>query len=72
MLEGGLYADNAFVTLTYADDPVTLLPQHHRWFMDALRKRLAPLRIRYYMVGEYGDKDGRPQLHAITLPGQVL
>lgn len=63
MLEAGLNADNSFVTLTYADDPVSLEPLHHRQFMDALRKRVAPLRIRYYMVGEYGDLSQRPHFH---------
>lgn len=63
MLEAGLNADNAFVTLTYADDPVSLEPLHHRRFMDALRKRLAPMRVRFYMVGEYGEKNDRPHFH---------
>lgn len=63
MLEASLYADNAFLTLTYGDDPVTLVPLHHRQFMDALRKRLRPLRVRFYMVGEYGDKHQRPHFH---------
>lgn len=65
MLEAGLYADNSFVTLTYAVDPVTLVPLHHRQFMDALRKKLAPLRIRFYMVGEYGEKSERPHFHYV-------
>lgn len=65
MLEAGLYADNAFVTLTYEIDPVTLVPLHHRQFMDALRKRLSPLRVRFYMVGEYGEKNARPHYHYI-------
>lgn len=65
MLEAGLYADNSFVTLTYADDPVTLIPLHHRQFMDALRKKIAPLRIRFYMVGEYGEQSQRPHFHYV-------
>jgi len=65
MLEAGLYADNAFLTLTYDIDPITLVPLHHRQFMDALRKRLAPLRVRFYMVGEYGEKHGRPHYHYV-------
>lgn len=63
MLEAGLNADNAFVTLTYADDPVSLVPLHHRQFMDALRKRLSPVKLRFYMVGEYGERDMRPHFH---------
>lgn len=63
MLEQGLQADNCFLTLTYADDPVTLEPLHHRQFMDALRKRILPLKIRFYMVGEYGERHHRPHFH---------
>lgn len=65
MLEAGLNADNAFLTLTYEKDPVSLEPLDHRRFMDALRKRLAPLKIRFYMVGEYGEKNDRPHFHYI-------
>lgn len=63
MLEAGQYQDNSFVTLTYADDPYTLEPMDHRRFMDALRKRLKPLQVRFYAVGEYGDKNERPHFH---------
>lgn len=63
MLEAGLYAENSFLTLTYATDPVTLVPADHRRFMDALRKRLKPARVRFYAVGEYGEKHGRPHFH---------
>lgn len=63
MLEAGLYADNSFATLTYAENPVSLRPLHHRQFMDALRKSVAPLRVRFYMVGEYGELNDRPHFH---------
>jgi len=69
MLEQGLQADNAFVTLTYRPHPDpdkdvwSLEPKHNRQFMDALRKRLAPKKIRFYMVGEYGEKNMRPHFH---------
>lgn len=63
MLEAALNADNAFLTLTYEDDPISLVPLHHRQFMDTLRKRILPLRVRFYMVGEYGDKHQRPHFH---------
>lgn len=65
MLEAGLYADNSFLTLTYAKDPVSLHPPDHRRFMDALRKRLKPLTVRFYMVGEYGDRQQRPHFHYV-------
>ena len=63
MLEASLNADNSFLTLTYRDNPVSLRPLDHRRFMDALRKRVAPLRLRFYCVGEYGDQSERPHLH---------
>lgn len=63
MLEAGQYQDNAFLTLTYAKDPVSLEPLDHRRFMDALRKRLKPMPVRFYCVGEYGEKNDRPHLH---------
>lgn len=63
MLEATQYADNCFVTLTYADDPVSLQPLDHRRFMDALRKRIRPLKIRFYGVGEYGERHQRPHFH---------
>lgn len=63
MLEASQNADNSFLTLTYADDPFTLEPLDHRRFMDALRKRLSPIKIRFYAVGEYGEKHGRPHFH---------
>lgn len=71
MLEAGLYADNSFLTLTYrsSDDPAkeiwSLEPRHHRQFMDALRKRMAPIRVRFYMVGEYGERNDRPHFHYV-------
>lgn len=63
MLEAGLYADNAFITLTYSKDPHSLLPEDHRNFLKRLRRTLAPLRVRFYGVGEYGDANQRPHYH---------
>lgn len=63
MLEASLQTDNCFLTLTYEKDPISLVPLDHRRFMDALRKRLLPIKIRYYMVGEYGEKSDRPHFH---------
>lgn len=63
MLEASLYQDNAFLTLTYAKDPGSLEPLHLKAFMKALRKRVAPTIVRFYGVGEYGEKHGRPHYH---------
>lgn len=43
----------------------TLVPQHARDFLKRLRNALAPIRIRFFLVGEYGDLEERPHFHAI-------
>lgn len=72
MLETELHGDNAFVTLTYADEhlPVlsngraTLVPQDARDWLKRLRKKIEPTRVRYFLVGEYGEETNRPHYHA--------
>lgn len=72
MLEAAQYESNAFVTLTYDDSKLpmssrelpTLAPEHLRNFLKRLRKSVAPVRIRFYAVGEYGDESWRPHYHA--------
>lgn len=73
ILESYLQRDNCFVTLTYKDEllPIsasgypTLIPSHFTNWLKRLRVEIAPLKIRYYGVGEYGDKTSRPHYHAI-------
>lgn len=64
--EASLHLDNAFITLTYNDHN---LPEHNsldythlQKFWKRLRKEIGELR--YYAVGEYGDKSLRPHYHA--------
>lgn len=69
LLEQSLRSDNAFVTLTYADHPqdgppVSLTPKHLQDWLKRFRKAISPLKIRYYAVGEYGEKSQRPHYHA--------
>lgn len=68
MLEAAQYSDNAFLTLTYADEVLpeggTLVPSHPQLFLKRLRARVAPSRFRFFLVGEYGDASGRPHYHA--------
>lgn len=64
-----------FITLTYDEDNVpikdgkkTLCKKDVQDFMKRLRKAYAKessKKIRYYFVGEYGTKSGRPHYHAI-------
>lgn len=65
--EATLHIENAFITLTYADEH---LPEHNslaykqdmQRFWKRLRHHVGELR--YYAVGEYGDKSKRPHYHA--------
>lgn len=63
-----------FVTLTYSDDNLfygtcdpILYKRHLQLHFKKLRKRLEARSIKYYAVGEYGDRSnpGRPHYHYI-------
>lgn len=54
---------NSFVTLTYKDDPGTLVYRDFQLFSKRLRKKRG--RFRFYVAGEYGETLGRPHFHAI-------
>lgn len=68
MLESFYHAENSFVTLTYSDANLptngSLYPEHLKGWLKRLRERIAPQRIRYFAVGEYGDRTERPHYHA--------
>lgn len=67
-----MHGDTAFVTLTYAEENVpktkdglgTLDLRDYQLWMKRLRVRVAPLKLRFYLVGEYGDDTWRPHYHA--------
>lgn len=67
MLESNLHTDNAFVTLTYSDENLpedgSLVPRHVQTFLKRLRKAVQPARLRFFCVGEYGDRTSRPHYH---------
>lgn len=67
-LESMKHAQNSFLTLTYDDKHLpsggTLVPRDAQLFLKRLRKLVAPLKIRFYLVGEYGDQTWRPHYHA--------
>lgn len=69
MDECSLYEQNCFVTLTFdeANKPVDGCVRRSdiQLFMKRLRKRLSPLRVRFFACGEYGKKLGRPHYHLI-------
>ena len=61
--ESEFHDSKCFLTLTYANDPISLIHPHFQRFMKRLRRRLQPLRLSYYMAGEYGkvyDDYGKP------------
>jgi len=66
--EAQCHEHNSFITLTYSEENLptdgSLDHRHFQEFIRALRKRLNK-KIRFYMVGEYGDSTRRPHYHAI-------
>ena len=68
LLEATQHQDSCFVTLTYNQetmpDGASLEPTHFKNWLKRFRKALAPQKIRFYGVGEYGDKTERPHYHA--------
>lgn len=73
--EGLCHEQSAFVTLTYADEYLpagnNLVPKHMSDYLKRLRWALAPRRVRFFGVGEYGTEGTRlfnPHYH-LTLYG---
>lgn len=63
-LEALCHAQSSFVTLTYGDgDHSELVPRHLVLFLKRLRKNYVHNAIRYFAVGEYGDRTERPHYH---------
>jgi hypothetical protein len=70
VLESTLYEDNTFVTLSYDEDHLpedaSVSKRELQLFMKRLRKVTDGERqIRYFGVGEYGDRTCRPHYHVI-------
>lgn len=66
-LETQKHTRQSWATLTYATRylPLTLRPDHLSGFIKRLRDRVAPLRVRHYGTGEYGEQNHRPHYHVI-------
>lgn len=68
-LEQRKHLQSCVATLTYSDKNLpeggTLVPQHVQKWIRSTRKMVAPEKIRYFVVGEYGKKKQRPHYHAI-------
>lgn len=67
MHEVSLYDKSCFLTLTYSPENVpsdgSLVKKHFQKFMKRLKKKFPHEVIRYYMCGEYGEKNKRPHYH---------
>lgn len=67
LLESSSHESSTFVTLTYSPEELpedmSLDPSHTLNFIKKLRKRLHPRKIRYFLVGEYGEETQRPHYH---------
>lgn len=71
ILESLCHEHSTFLTLTYDDNEVpkngegrdTLKPKDVQDFLKRIRKHHAPFKLRYFSVGEYGDKTERPHYH---------
>nr|WAE43878.1 MAG: replication initiator protein [Microviridae sp.] len=70
MHEASLYEDNCFVTLTFSPEGLasqcptgSLDRRHMQLFMKRLRKYFSGASIRYFLAGEYGEKNFRPHYH---------
>lgn len=72
MLESLMHGDSAFVTLTYSEENVryssaglcTLDSTDPQKWLKRIRLAVSPVRLRFYLVGEYGDATWRPHYHA--------
>lgn len=66
MLEAKCHDRKCFATLTYAEEPKgsSVNIKHVQDWLKRLRKKLQPKKIRYFVVGEYGEVSGRPHYHA--------
>lgn len=75
ILESMCHSDTCFVTLTYDDEHLpadgSLVKEHYVLWLKRLRRRVHPLNLRFFIVGEYGDESERPHYHAALfgLPG---
>lgn len=68
MLESKVHASSVVVTLTYAEEPPgrSLVPRDTELWLKRLRKAVEPLKLRYFLCGEYGDANDRPHYHAVV------
>lgn len=75
-LESLMHEQNVFLTLTYSPEemPVdgSLNPEHPKLFLMRVRSQIYPMKLRFVLAGEYGDKGGRPHYHMMIFGMSVL
>lgn len=77
MHEAKMHDDTAYITLTLRENPPacsecktphpagSLCVKTCQLFMKKLRARVAPVKIRFFLSGEYGEQFGRPHYHGL-------
>lgn len=67
--EQQLHKHTCFLTLTYSPENLppfgTLVLKDVQNFLKRLRKALHPIKLRFFLCGEYGELEGRPHYHII-------
>jgi len=67
ILESESWSEYSWVTLTYDDEHLPEDNSVHKItvqkYIRKLRKMIRPKKIRYYAVGEYGERNNRPHYH---------
>lgn len=68
MLESYQHAASFFATLTYSEETYpengSVSVREAQLFLKRLRRDIAPQRLRYFVVGEYGEQTKRAHYHA--------
>lgn len=75
LLEAKEHKYSSFLTLTYDEENNpggNLNPRDLQLFLKRVRKEVAPCKIRFYAVGEYGTKTKRPHYHLIIFGMEPL
>uniref|UniRef100_A0AAU8AX50 Replication initiator protein n=1 Tax=Dulem virus 80 TaxID=3145791 RepID=A0AAU8AX50_9VIRU len=61
--EQSCHQDSCFLTLTYAKTDGNLVPKDYQLFLKRLRRKIAPVKVRFFLCGEYGSRGHRPHYH---------
>lgn len=68
LMESVKAVGSCFVTLTYGQENMpegaSLVPKECQDWLKRIRMAVDPVRLRYFLVGEYGDQTDRPHYHA--------